>query len=93
MAPAFDLVTTLSKFLTLGMPLAEVIRAATQTAAQALSRPDLGSLKPGSAGDAAVLRIDEGAFDYFDVEGEKLVGDRKINVSGVVVGGEWWHPG
>jgi len=90
--PAFDLVTTLSKFLCLGVPLSQVIRAATQNAAEILSRPDLGTLKPGSVGDASVLTVDEGRFEYLDTVGEKLAGDRRINVSGVVMGGKWWHP-
>ena len=90
--PAFDQVTTLSKFLNLGMPFKEVIRASTQNAALALSRPELGSLRPGAAGDAAVLSVDDGKFDYFDTVGEKLVGERKINVRGVVLAGKWWHP-
>jgi len=90
--PAFDQVTTLSKFINLGMPFKEVIRASTQNAALALSRPELGSLRPGAAGDAAILSIDEGKFDYVDTVGEELSGDRKINVRGVVLGGKWWHP-
>src|SRR5215813_3683735 len=53
--PAFDQVTTLSKFLCLGVPLPEVIRQSTVNAAMALRRPELGSLKPGSVGDATVL--------------------------------------
>ena len=51
--PAFDQVTTLSKFLCLGMPLDEVIARSTVEPARALKRPELGSLKPGSAGDAS----------------------------------------
>ena len=90
--PAFDQVTTLSKFLCLGVPLKEVIRASTENAARALSRPDLGTLKPGSAGDAAILSLDEGAFDYADVVGEHVMGNRKINARGVVLAGRWWHP-
>lgn len=90
--PAFDQVTTLSKFLNLGMPFTEVIRASTQNAALALSRPELGNLRPGAAGDAAVLSVDDGKFDYFDTVGEKLTGERKINVRGVVLAGKWWHP-
>ena len=50
--PAFDQVTTMSKFLCLGMSLPDVIKASTENAAFALKRPELGSLKPGSAGDA-----------------------------------------
>lgn len=90
--PAFDQVTTLSKFLNLGMPFKEVIRASTQNAALILSRPELGSLRPGAIGDAAILSVDDGTFDYLDTVGERLVGERKINVRGVVLGGKWWHP-
>jgi dihydroorotase len=90
--PAFDQVTTMSKFLCMGVELPEVIRRSTVNAAMALRRPELGSLKPGSVGDATVLSIDEGAFDYVDVEGEVMRGDRKIVSEGVVIGGKWWWP-
>ena len=90
--PAFDLVTTLSKFLCLGMSLNEVIKAATENAAFALKRPELGSLKPGSAGDATILSVDDGAFDYVDATGEHQTGKSKINSRGAVIGGKWWHP-
>ena len=90
--PAFDQVTTLSKFLNLGMSFPEVIRTTTENAALALSRPDLGNLKPGSIGDVAILSVDEGEFNYVDVVGETLVGDKKVNVQGVVLAGSWWHP-
>jgi dihydroorotase len=90
--PAFDQVTTMSKFLCMGVELPEVIRRSTVNAAMALRRPELGSLKPGSVGDATVLSVSEGAFDYEDVVGEVMVGDRKITSEGVVIGGKWWWP-
>jgi len=90
--PAFDQVTTLSKFLCMGMPLADVVAASTVNAAMALRRPELGSLKPGSVGDATLISIREGQFDYVDVVGEHLTGDRKIVADGVVIGGRWWYP-
>jgi dihydroorotase len=90
--PAFDQVTTLSKFLCLGMPLNDVIAATTVNAAMALKRPELGSLKPGSVGDAVVLSIREGAFDYVDVVGEHMTGDKRIVSEGVTIAGRWWHP-
>jgi dihydroorotase len=90
--PAYDQVTTMSKFLCLGVPLGDVIAASTVNAAMALKRPELGSLKPGSVGDATILSVREGRFDYVDVVGELLEGDRKINSDGVVVAGRWWHP-
>ncbi len=90
--PAFDQVTTMSKFLCLGMPLGDVIAASTVNAATALRRPELGTLKPGSVGDATILSVRQGQFDYVDVVGEHMTGDRRILSEGVVIAGKWWHP-
>ncbi|UHC19717.1 amidohydrolase/deacetylase family metallohydrolase [Methylobacterium currus] len=90
--PAFDQVTTMSKMLCLGMSLNEVIAASTVNAAVALQRMEYGSLRVGSLGDATVLAVREGAFDYVDVLGERMTGDRRITSEGVVLRGQWWHP-
>ena len=90
--PAFDQVTTMSKFLCLGMSLPDVIRASTANAAFALKRTELGSLRPGSVGDATILSVEEGRFDYVDVVGERLEGRQRIFSRGVVISGKWWHP-
>src|SRR5437868_3723107 len=76
--PAFDQLTTLSKFLCMGMPFNDVIAATTVNAAAVLKRPEIGSLKVGSVDDATMLSIQRGEFDYVDVMGEHLSGDRKI---------------
>jgi dihydroorotase len=89
--PAFDQVTTLSKLLALGMPLADVIAASTINAAKALNRPELGTLRPGAIGDASVLSLDEGAFPLEDVRGEVVTAGRRLFARGLVVGGRWWH--
>ena len=73
--PAFDLLTTMSKFLCLGMPLADVVRAATETPAKALRRSELGTFRQGAAGDASILALESGRFDYVDSTGERLAGD------------------
>jgi len=90
--PAFDLVTTLSKFYSLGMPLIEVVRASTQNAAEILAKPDLGSLKVGTVGDASILKIKDGSFEYEDGEKNKLDGDKKILADGLVINGKWISP-
>src|SRR6201987_4100480 len=90
--PAFDQVTTLSKLHCMGMSLTEVIAASTVNAAMALKRPELGTLKPGSIGDATILTVATGAFDYVDVVGEHMTGDKRILSEGVVIAGRWWHP-
>lgn len=90
--PAFDQVTTLSKLFCLGMPLNDVIAATTTNPAAAIKRPELGSLKPSSVGDATILAIRDGQFDYVDVVGEHLVADKRMVSAAVVIGGRWWHP-
>jgi dihydroorotase len=75
----------------MGMSINDIIAASTVNAAMAVKRPELGSLKPGSVGDATVLSIREGEFDYEDVVGEHITGDRRIFSEGVVLGGKWWH--
>ncbi len=90
--PAFDQVTTLSKFLCMGIDLPTVIKLSTENAGLALQRPELGTLRAGSPGDATILSLDEGAFDYVDVLGEHMTGAQKLTVHGVVLGGHWWHP-
>ncbi|MCZ8374814.1 MAG: amidohydrolase/deacetylase family metallohydrolase [Beijerinckiaceae bacterium] len=90
--PAFDQVTTMSKFLCLGVSLYEVVKASTANAGMMLKRPEYGSLKVGALGDATILTVREGKFDYVDVTGEHLIGNQKIVSEGVVLKGKWWHP-
>lgn len=90
--PAYDLVTTLSKFLVMGVEFTDVIRMATVNAAMTLKRPELGTLKPGSVGDATIMSVQQGAFDYTDACGETITGKEKIVSQAVVIAGKWWWP-
>ena len=90
--PAFDLLTTMSKFLCLGVDLPTVLKLATVNAAAAIKRPDLGTLAVGSVGEATVIDLVSGKFDYADSIGERLVGDKRLMAAGVVLAGKWWHP-
>ncbi len=90
--PAYDQVTTLSKFLALGMPLSDVIAASTVNAARILRRPDLGTFKPGSTGDASILEMRRGAFALEDVLGEVVIVSERLFAAGTVLAGRWWHP-
>ena len=86
--PVFDLLTTMSKFLCLGFPLADTVRAATDAPAKALRRSDLGTLRPGAAGDASVLELEAGEFDYVDSTGERLTGRTRLSARAVVINGK-----
>jgi dihydroorotase len=91
--PAFDQLVTMSKFLSLGMELVDVIRASTAAPAAALGRADIGRLELGGAGDATVLELAEGEFEYRDVLGESRSGRRRLKVRGLVVAGRLWGSG
>jgi len=76
--PAFDLLTTMSKFLCLGVDLPTVIKLATVNPAAAIKRPDLGTLRVGSVGEATVITEVSGRFDYADSIGERMMGDKRL---------------
>ena len=88
--PAFDVLVTMSKFLSMGVPLPDVVAAATCNPAKAISRPELGSLKPGSPGDAVVLTLNEGKFEYRDSLNAAMMGSKKLEPVAIVVAGARW---
>lgn len=90
--PAFDLITTMSKFVCLGVDLPTVVKLATANPAAAIKRPDLGTLKVGHRGEATVIEQKSGKFDYTDSLGERLIGDKRLLSAGVILAGKWWHP-
>ncbi len=86
--PQFTLLTVMSKFLHLGMPFAEVIRATTRRPAEVLGWADeIGSLAPGAAADVALLEIEEGEFDLYDIHGNRRRATRMLRCAGTWVGG------
>ncbi len=89
--PAFDNMETMSKFLALGMPLVDIVRAVTETPARLLKRPDLGDLSVGSTGDVTVMRLEEGRFTFTDVMDQKLQANTRFALDSMVVGGRLWH--
>lgn len=86
--PVVNTITTMSKFLNIGMPLNEVIYRTTVTPAREINRPDLGTLTPGAEADVAVIRRLEGAFGYTDCGRAKIVGNEKLECALTVKGGE-----
>jgi dihydroorotase len=81
---------TMSKFLVLGMPLADIVRAVTATPAKLLGRPDLADLSVGSVGDATIMRIEQGRFTFTDSVGQTLEGNQRFALDSMVVGGALW---
>jgi len=67
-----DMANLASKFLVLGMPLADAIAASTWNPAKVIQRTELGNLSVGSEADIAVFRLREGDFGYIDASGMDL---------------------
>ncbi len=87
--PAYDMPTTMSKFLLLGLSLDEVIRASTTRPAEVLGKQDeIGTLKIGASADLTVFKIEEGKFTFVDVKGESRIGKQKLTVTKVIKDGE-----
>ena len=78
--PVYDLPTTLSKFLDLGLTLEAVIEKSTIAAAKAIRQEDaLGHLKIGTVADVAVFDLIDGEFEFFDTHGTMVIGKQKLN--------------
>jgi dihydroorotase len=73
-----DMLTTMSKFLAMGMDLQSVIKASTWTPAQVIKREELGTLSLGSEADIAILNIRKSKFGLFDYTGYKIEADKKL---------------
>ena len=73
-----DMVTVMSKFLIMGMPLTEVIRASTINPAREIGHEELGHLSVGAVADIAGLKILQGDFGYTDVASGLLRGKERI---------------
>jgi dihydroorotase len=85
--PVVDLPTTMSRYLALGMPLPDVVAAATATPAAMIGRPDLGTLRAGNPGDVTVMRLDPTQIELPDSNGiRRTVPTRLVPVLTVVAG-------
>ncbi len=73
-----DMLTTMSKFLAMGMDLQSVIKASTWTPAQVIKHEELGHLSVGAPADVAVLGVRKGKFGLFDYTGYKLDTDKRL---------------
>jgi dihydroorotase len=86
--PMFDLPTTLSKFLNLGLGLPEVIARATVNAARAVRLSELGTLRVGGPADVALFRLETGDYTFYDVQMNARRGTQRLVSTGTIVGGK-----
>lgn len=88
--PVFDLPTTMSKFLFLGMPLESVIRATTSVPATAMRLHDrLGVLKAGYQADIVLMKHERGNFPLEDVDAQVRISPERLVSVSVCKRGQW----
>jgi dihydroorotase len=68
----------MSKFLSMGVPLNDLIRRSTVNPAREIQRPELGTLSVGNEADIAVLEELHGHFGYIDCGYAKMEGTSQI---------------
>jgi dihydroorotase len=83
-----DQLSVMSKFMNLGMPLFEVIKASTWKPAQVINRNNLGHLTEGAEADIAILNIRKGNFGFYDKTGYKVNGTEKFECELTIKGGK-----
>ena len=84
-----DLPNVMSKFIMFGMPLNQIIAAATVNAARCFPAfDDRGTLNIGAPADVAIMELREGAFEFLDNYNNKRVGRQRLFPSEVVLNGK-----
>lgn len=86
--PAYDMPTTMTKFLMLGMGLEDIVARATVNPARALGLDNVGSLAPGNPADIALLSVEDGSFAYYDVFMNERRTDKRIVSTMTLVDGQ-----
>jgi dihydroorotase len=89
--PAFDLPTTMAKLVAVGMPLAEVIAAATVNPARALGL-NAGTLDDRAPADLAVFAVQEGSFELVDAHRQVRRSPLRLVNEATYVGGRRLDP-
>jgi dihydroorotase len=98
---AVDMPTTMSKFLSFGAPLEEVVARSTVRPAEIINaslpaaarEPLLGTLQVGAPGDATVLDLLDGEFAFMDAARTRWTSrQRLVAVNTILAGRPWSRP-
>jgi dihydroorotase len=73
-----SMTNVISKFLSMGVPLSDLIRRSTVNPAREIHRPELGTLSVGKEADIAVLEESHGHFGYIDCGYARMEGTSQI---------------
>src|SRR5580692_4538380 len=84
-----DLPNVMSKFIMFGMPLSQIIAAATANAARCFPAfDDRGTLNVGAPADVAIMELREGTFEFLDNYKGTRTGRQRLFPSETVLNGK-----
>ncbi|PPA70454.1 amidohydrolase/deacetylase family metallohydrolase [Jeotgalibacillus proteolyticus] len=87
--PVYGMANLLTKFLSLGYSLEEVIEGVTVNAADWLQKPELGRIKIGEKANLTLFSIKNDPIVLKDSYGNEKRSNTRIKAEGVVVNGEY----
>ena len=73
-----NMLNVMSKYLTIGMTIPDIIASGSWKPAKSIKREDLGNLSVGSVADIAVLSVLNGKYGYVDSGGNRIEGNQKF---------------
>lgn len=86
--PVYDLATTVTKFLHLGLSLDDAIAKVTAVPAHVIRMSDtIGTLSVGAWGDAVIFELHAGEFQLIDAHGTARIGKQNLVPTTVIKGG------
>jgi dihydroorotase len=91
--PVYDMCTTISKFLCLGVSLEKAINMVTQSPVSLLGLTNKSlEIKVGEPADFTVFQVEKGEFKYVDSAGTELIGDKRLVSKFTCVGNKVFTP-
>ncbi len=91
--PVYDLVTTVSKFLVLGLSLDQALEKVTAAPARAMGMlGEIGTLCPGARADLAILELNSGSFVFTDARDRTRFAEQKLQPVSTIAGGSLYAP-
>ncbi|MCQ4088903.1 amidohydrolase/deacetylase family metallohydrolase [Saccharibacillus sp. JS10] len=88
--PVYNMANVLTKFLTLGYTLTEVIEAVTTAPAAWLDRPELGRIQVGDAANLTLFSIEPRPSRLIDSEGRTYTSTHTIQAEGVILNDQYF---
>ncbi len=83
-----NMLNVMSKIMSQGVSLEDVVSMSTWAPAQQIKRTELGHLSVGAIADVAVIRMDKGEVGFLDVRNARAMGNRLLTAELTLKDGE-----